>query len=95
MDDRSYAAYLSLLKNEMITALGCTEPIAVAYAAAKARKVLACFPQEVTVFCSGNIVKNVKSVVSLASVNQARGLASHVGISLFAQAAATTSRMML
>lgn len=46
----------------MITALGCTEPIAIAYAAAKAREVLGEFPERALVRCSGNIVKNVKSV---------------------------------
>ena len=51
-----------LLTSELICALGCTEPIAVAYAAALARLVLGCEPEALTVGCSGNIVKNVKSV---------------------------------
>lgn len=62
MDDKLYQCYLSILKEEMITALGCTEPIAIAYAAAKSRAVLGITPEKAVVWCSGNIVKNVKSV---------------------------------
>ncbi len=47
---------------QLICALGCTEPIALAYAAALARLVLGCEPEKIAVGCSGNIVKNVKSV---------------------------------
>lgn len=54
--------FLTILEEELVPALGCTEPIAVAYAAAKTRDVLGVFPEHLTVFCSGNIVKNVKSV---------------------------------
>lgn len=46
----------------MIPALGCTEPIAIAYAAAKVREVLGCMPESINVDCSGNIIKNVKGV---------------------------------
>ena len=46
--------------NELFPALGCTEPIAVAYAAAKARQVLGELPDKIDVTCSGNIIKNVK-----------------------------------
>lgn len=52
----------ALLQGELICALGCTEPIAVAYAAALARLVLGCEPEKLKVGCSGNIIKNVKSV---------------------------------
>lgn len=62
MDIRIYQKYLNILHSELITALGCTEPIAIAYAAAKAREVLGEFPMRAVVRCSGNIVKNVKSV---------------------------------
>ena len=62
MNDTIYRKYLNVLKSELITALGCTEPIAIAYAAAKAREVLGEFPKRALVRCSGNIVKNVKSV---------------------------------
>lgn len=62
MDIRIYQKYLNVLHSELITALGCTEPIAIAYAAAKAREVLGEFPMRAVVRCSGNIVKNVKSV---------------------------------
>jgi len=55
--------YLAILTRELVPALGCTEPIALAYAAAKAREVLGTFPEHITVACSGNIVKNVKGVV--------------------------------
>ena len=51
-----------LLNRELICALGCTEPIAVAYAAAVARRVLGTEPERLAVRCSGNIIKNVKSV---------------------------------
>jgi L-cysteine desulfidase len=63
MTDDSYASYLSILKSELVPALGCTEPIAVAYAAAVARKHLGAMPDRAEVRCSGNIVKNVKGVV--------------------------------
>lgn len=55
-------ALCELLNSELICALGCTEPIAVAYAAALARLVLGCEPDSLKVGCSGNIIKNVKSV---------------------------------
>ena len=58
-----YDEYTALLKNELIEATGCTEPIALALAAAKARQTLGQMPEEVEVYCSGNIVKNVKAVV--------------------------------
>lgn len=57
-----YDAYVALLRHELIPALGCTEPIAIALAAAKATEVLGTFPDSLHVACSGNIIKNVKSV---------------------------------
>jgi len=62
MDAQTYARYVSLLKSELVPALGCTEPIAIAYTAAKARAVLGTMPDSLEVFCSGNIIKNVKGV---------------------------------
>ena len=49
--------YSSILKDELLVAVGCTEPIAVAYASAKARTVLGYFPDKIIVRCSGNIIK--------------------------------------
>ncbi len=54
--------YLKILNAEMIPAMGCTEPIAIAFASAKLRDVLGTVPDEMVAFCSGNIIKNVKSV---------------------------------
>ena len=54
--------YLEALRKELVPALGCTEPIAIAYGAARARALLGCFPEHMTVSCSGNIIKNVKGV---------------------------------
>lgn len=62
MDKRIYENYVRILENELVPALGCTEPIALAYAAAKAVKTLESFPDHLTVLCSGNIIKNVKGV---------------------------------
>ena len=58
-----YRTYLQILKEELIPAMGCTEPISIAYAAAKAREVLGCTPDMVKIGVSNNIIKNVKSVV--------------------------------
>lgn len=63
MDESTYERYLDILREELIPALGCTEPIAIAYGAATARDALGAFPSGVKVHCSGNIIKNVKSVV--------------------------------
>lgn len=62
MDKNIYNNYVEILKSELVVALGCTEPIAIAYAGAKVREVLGCIPEHLTVYCSGNIVKNVKGV---------------------------------
>ncbi len=58
-----YQAYIRLLKRELVPAMGCTEPIAVAYAAASAAKVLGVLPDRVDICVSPNIIKNVKSVI--------------------------------
>lgn len=62
MDKKVYDAYVAILKTELVPALGCTEPIAIAFAAAKARDVLGSFPETIRVEASGNIVKNVQGV---------------------------------
>ena len=61
--DFLYQQYVNILREELRPAMGCTEPIAMAYAAAKARQVLGRRPEKVRLFVSGNIIKNVKSVV--------------------------------
>ena len=58
-----YGTYVQILKDELLPAMGCTEPIAVAYAAAIARQALGQMPDRVTIEVSRNIIKNVKSVV--------------------------------
>lgn len=55
--------YTAILKEELVPALGCTEPIALAYASAECRKLLGDLPEKATAECSGNIIKNVKSVI--------------------------------
>ena len=61
--DHLYQQYLNILREELRPAMGCTEPIALAYAGAKARQILGVMPDKVRLFVSGNIIKNVKSVV--------------------------------
>lgn len=61
--DSRYANYIQILKEELLPAMGCTEPIAIAYAAAKAAETLGTKPERLLVEVSGNIIKNVKSVV--------------------------------
>ena len=58
-----YQAYVQIMKEELIPAMGCTEPIAIAYAAARAREVLGQEPDRVEIGVSNNIIKNVKSVI--------------------------------
>lgn len=58
-----YQTYVEILKEELTPAFGCTEPIAIAYCAAKARETLGRLPERVLIEASGNIIKNVKSVI--------------------------------
>ena len=62
-EDPRYSAYVQILKEELIPAMGCTEPIALAYGAAAARELLGGMPERVEVAASGSIIKNVKSVI--------------------------------
>lgn len=63
MQKEIYQSYIKILKEELLTAMGCTEPIAVAYAAALAKNALGGIPERVEISVSGNILKNVKSVI--------------------------------
>lgn len=65
--------YISILKEELIPAMGCTEPIALAYATAKGRELLGCLPDKVLVKASGSIIKNTKSVI-VPNTNQMKGI---------------------
>lgn len=72
-NDVIYNTYLQILKEELVPAMGCTEPIAIAYCAAMARNVLGCLPEKVSVEVSGNIIKNVKSVI-VPNTNGLKGI---------------------
>ncbi len=63
MEDKYYSKYIRVLEEELLPAMGCTEPIAVAYAGALARKTLGEIPEKILLEVSGNIIKNVKSVI--------------------------------
>lgn len=71
--DIRYQTYVAILKRELLPAMGCTEPIAIAYCAAIARSLLNCLPDTVLVEASGNIIKNVKSVI-VPNTNGAKGI---------------------
>ena len=80
-NDEKYGLYLQILKEELIPAMGCTEPIAMAYAAAKARAVLGQLPEKVDIVISGNIIKNVKSVV-VPNTGGLKGIAAAVAVGI-------------
>ena len=63
MDDFLTKKFFDILHEELVPALGCTEPIAIALASAKARDVLGKIPEHITAECSGNLIKNVKCVI--------------------------------
>lgn len=75
MDRNIYEEYVRILKEELVPAMGCTEPSAVAYAAALARAALGCMPEWVRITASANIIKNVKSVV-VPNTGGLRGIAA-------------------
>ena len=75
--DVLYQQFVAILREELRPAMGCTEPIALAYAGAKAREVLGKLPERIDVLVSGNIIKNVKSVV-VPNTGGLRGIAAAV-----------------
>lgn len=72
-EDIKYGSYVQILKEELVPAMGCTEPIALAYGAAKAREVLGTMPDRVVIGASGSIIKNVKSVI-VPNTNGLKGI---------------------
>ena len=73
--NEKYGAYVQILKEELVPAMGCTEPIALAYAAATARRVLGALPDKVVIGASGSIIKNVKSVI-VPNTGHLKGIAA-------------------
>lgn len=71
--DLEYQTYIRILQEELVPAMGCTEPIAISYCAAKAREILGCIPTRSLVEVSGNIIKNVKSVI-VPNTNGLKGI---------------------
>lgn len=81
--NRKYQAYIQILKEELHPAMGCTEPIALAYAAAVARRELGCLPDRVVIGASGSIIKNVKSVI-VPNTNHLKGIPAAVSAGIVA-----------
>ena len=81
-NDPAYQAYVDILSRELVPAMGCTEPIAIAYCAAKARSVLGALPERILVEASGNMIKNVKSVV-VPNTNGQKGVKAAAAIGAF------------
>ena len=79
--DKKYQAYIGILRTELVPATGCTEPIALAYCAAKARHVLGAMPDRVKIEASGNIIKNVKSVI-VPHTDGKKGIAAAAAIGI-------------
>lgn len=78
-----YKTYVEILKRELVCAMGCTEPIAIAYCAAVARQALGLLPEEMEIAASGNIIKNVKSVI-VPNTGGLRGIAAAAAIGALA-----------
>lgn len=85
-NDPRYQAYVEILKEELIPAMGCTEPIALAYAAAKAREILGTQPHSVELKVSGSIIKNVKGVI-VPNTGHLKGLEAAVAAGIIAGSA--------
>ena len=81
--DKLYARYVQILKEELLPAMGCTEPIAVAFAAAKAREILGTLPERTVVEASGNLIKNVKSV-TVPNTDGMKGIEAAVAAGMIA-----------
>lgn len=71
--DIKYKSYVEILKEELVPAMGCTEPIAIAFVSAKGREILGCVPDKVLIEVSRNIIKNVKSVI-VPNTNHLKGI---------------------
>jgi L-cysteine desulfidase len=78
-NEKIYHTYVDILRRELVSAMGCTEPTALAYCAAVARETLGALPERITVEASGNIIKNVKSVV-VPNTGGRRGIATAAAI---------------
>lgn len=83
LDDSSYQTYIQILKEELVPAMGCTEPIALSYCASKARDILQKVPSRCLVEVSGNIIKNVKSVI-VPNTNGLKGIEAAVAAGIVA-----------
>ena len=83
MNQELYQKYVEILKSELVPALGCTEPIAIAYAGAIARETLGCIPDRVEIEVSRNIIKNVKSVI-VPHTGGLRGIEAAAAIGIIA-----------
>ena len=86
LNEKTVAAYTAILQEELLPATGCTEPIAVAYCAAKLREALGGKPEEVLAEVSGNILKNVKSVV-VPNTGGRRGIEAAIAVGIVAGSA--------
>ena len=81
--DNTYQTYVDILKEELMPAMGCTEPIAIAYCASIVKETLKKIPTKIDVYASGNIIKNVKSV-TVPHTNGQQGIKAAVGIGILA-----------
>ena len=79
LDNVMEKVFLNALEQELIPAMGCTEPIALAYASARAREILRGMPEEIVAYCSGNIIKNVRCV-QIPHSNGLRGIEAAVAL---------------
>ena len=93
MDKEVYQNYCAILAEELQPAMGCTEPIAVAYCAAIARETLGALPEQVDVYASANIIKNVKSVV-VPNTGGQRGLSVAAAAGIIADDAAAKLQVL-
>ena len=83
INDNKYRTYVDILNEELVPAMGCTEPIAIAYCASKLRETLGNIPSELEIYVSGNIIKNVKSVI-VPHTNGLHGIETAAAIGVLA-----------
>ena len=82
-NDELYEKYVSILKEELVPAMGCTEPIAIAYGASLASGYLTKLPEKVVIEASGSIIKNVKSVI-VPNTHHLKGMSAEAASGIIA-----------